>query len=138
MRRASRMAPEKEWQLTREAFEKVLGWLDKDVGKAGEKYEEIRAALIEIFVCRACPIAEELADETIDRVIRKLDAIRENYIGDPALYFYGVAQMIHLEYLRRKSEPIEPPPLTALDYTQQDYDCLEKCLGQMTLESRHL
>src|ERR671927_1499820 len=102
MRRASRRAPEKEWELTREAFANVLAWLDQDAGKAGEKYEEIRAALIEIFMCRGCPIAEELADDTIDRVIRKLDAIRENYIGDPALYFYGVAQMIHLEYARRK------------------------------------
>lgn len=138
MKRASRMAPEKEWELTREALEKILGWLDRDVEKAAAKYEEIRAALIEIFVCRQCSAAEELADETINRVIRKLDAIRENYIGDPALYFYGVAQMIHLEYLRRKPEPPAYAPVATPDYVQQDYDCLEKCLGQLTLASRHL
>src|SRR5689334_20663945 len=83
-------------------------------------------------------MAEDLADETIDRVIRKLDAIKGNYLGDPARYFFGVAQMIYLEYLRKKPESIVLPAATALGYTQQDCDCLEKCLGHLTLENRHL
>jgi DNA-directed RNA polymerase specialized sigma24 family protein len=138
MRKASRLAPAKEWELTPEAFARVLNWLDQDVARAGEKYEEIRATLIGIFVCRGCSMAEDLADETIDRVIRKLDAIKENYLGDPARYFFGVAQMIHLEYLRRRPESVDLPAASGLDYIQQDYDCLDKCLGQLTLENRHL
>lgn len=138
MRKASRMAPDKQWELTREAFARVLEWLDQDIGKAGEKYEEIRATLIKIFVCRSCSTAEDLADETIDRVIRKLDAIKENYLGDPARYFFGVAQIIHLEYLRRKPESVGIPAAPAHDFTQQDYDCLEKCLAQLTQENRRL
>lgn len=137
MRKATRLQ-EKEWVLTQEAFHKVLDWLDEDVGKAAEKYEEIRATLIELFIRRGCVLAEELADKTIDRVIKKVDAIRDDYVGNPAPFFYGVAQMIHLEYLRRRSEPLEPVSTIPLDYTQQDYDCLERCLAQLTGKSREL
>ena len=133
------MAPEKkDWELTQPALEKVLRWLDKDLGKAGEKYEEIRAALIGIFIRRGCSNAEELADTTIDRVIRKLDVITGDYHGDPALYFYGVAQMVQLEYLRRQYPPVEQQSPTPQDYTQQDYDCLEKCLAGLTTANRQL
>jgi RNA polymerase sigma factor (sigma-70 family) len=137
MKKAARMQ-DAEWVLTQDAFHKVLDWLDRDIGKAAAKYEEIRAALIQLFQRRGCVVAEELADETIDRVIRKMDKIREGYKGNPAPYFYGVAQMIHLEYLRRKPESMEPVSPHSLDYTEQDYDCLERCLGLLTRQSREL
>jgi len=36
----------KEWVLTQEAFDRLLGWLDPDRESAGEKYEAIRLRLI--------------------------------------------------------------------------------------------
>jgi hypothetical protein len=58
--------------------------------------------LIKIFVCRGCANAEELADETINRVVSKVQEIITNWQGDPALYFYKVAQNIYREWWRTK------------------------------------
>jgi len=91
-----------QWVVTQQAFDSLLNWLDADRESAGSKYEKIRVRLIKIFTCRGCGEADDLADETINRVTAKLGEIAENYSGDPALYFYGVAQKVHLEYLRKK------------------------------------
>ncbi|MFL6230009.1 MAG: hypothetical protein ACJ741_14655, partial [Pyrinomonadaceae bacterium] len=62
----------KQWTLTRDAFEGLLTWLDSDREQAGKKYEDIRSSLIKIFTWRGVAEAEELADETINRVARKV------------------------------------------------------------------
>jgi RNA polymerase sigma factor (sigma-70 family) len=125
-------------ELTAEAFEQLLRWLDADRERAGEKYERIRFKLIKIFQSRGCSISEELADETINRVARKVQDVKQTYEGDPALYFYGVANNIYREYVRRK-------PLTAVIETPQaarddelKYECLEQCLQRLTAKNRGL
>ncbi len=84
-----------EWELTPEAFEQLLVWLNPNREQAGSKYEEIRRRLIKILTCRGCTCPEELADETMNRVTRKVPEIIGNYVGDPSLYFYGVAHKVH-------------------------------------------
>src|ERR1043166_3680616 len=91
----------KEWVLTQEAFDALLDWLDADREVAARKYETIRLRLVKIFVCRGCADAEDLADETINRVVAKLPEIAADYVGEPAAYFYAVSQWIHQEYLRK-------------------------------------
>jgi hypothetical protein len=73
--------------LDQDGFDKLLGWLGPDRDSAGKKYEEIRLKLIKIFARRGCMLAEELADETMDRVCNKAQKIVDDYKGDPALYF---------------------------------------------------
>ncbi len=80
-------------EFTQEAFDQLLAWLNSDREQAGKKYEEIRKRLITIFTCRGCLIPEDLTDETIDRVVMKIPDLAGSYVGDPALYFYGVANM---------------------------------------------
>src|SRR4051794_16211659 len=92
----------REQNITQESFDRLLEWLDADRERAGYRYEAIRRRLITIFTCRGCREAEALADETINRVTIKLPEIADAYVGDPALYFYGVAQKVHLEYLRKR------------------------------------
>jgi hypothetical protein len=116
--------------LTPDAFEKLLRWLDPDRDKAGEKYEKIRLRLIRTFSCRGCGYdSDDLADETVNVVASKIDWLVANYQGDPALYFYGVAKKIHLEYLKTRPLP-EPPPLPDKSEIEQQCDCLERCLDQ--------
>jgi DNA-directed RNA polymerase specialized sigma24 family protein len=130
----------KDWVLTQEAFDKLLAWLDPNRDQAGKKYEEIRLRLIKIFTCRGCMEPEALADETINRVISKLETIVDSYTGDPALYFYGVAHKVHLEYLRKKPAPPAPapPPLEPEDGIEPEYDCLEHCIERLTRDNREL
>lgn len=120
-----------------------LNWLDPDRETAGHKYEHLRRRLIRILVCRGCQDAETLADVTIDRVVRKLPSIIATYVGDPAIYCFGVANKVHLEWLRKQKrfEGIELPVLqnkTEDDSADLSFRCLENCLGRIDSGQRDL
>jgi len=137
-------APHKKQEgLTTESFARLLEWLDRDRERAGQKYELIRLRLIKIFVCRGCSSAEELADETLDRVARKVEEIAEGYLGDPALYFYGVAEKIYLEYGKRSR--LSVPLLGDVAERNQPaetedtrYACLDQCIKNLSQPNREL
>lgn len=130
-----------DWVLTQDAFEALLGWLDSDRELAGQKYEMVRLRLIKIFTCRGCGEPEDLADETINRVSVRLKDIEKDFVGDPLRYFCGVANKVHLEYLRRRPQPTVPLPAPVdddEDTTEQELQCLERCLKTLTPTNRHL
>jgi DNA-directed RNA polymerase specialized sigma24 family protein len=127
----------KNWSLSQDDFDALLDWLDSDREQAGIKYEQIRSSLIKIFTGRGCIDAEELADETINRVTRKIKDIKSEFRGDPALYFFGVAKMLLLEYMRRKP-PQNPPPLPDSGRAELEYRCLERCIERLSEEDRGL
>lgn len=130
----------KQEVLTQNNFDCLLDWLDANRTKAGEKYEMIRRGLIDIFDYRGCIGSEDLADETIDRVAKKVNEIKETYDGDPSRYFYGVGKKVHMEYLKKKRFAELPPVLEAPQSTEVEtqYACLDKCMGQLTVHSRTL
>ena len=128
----------KDWVLTKESFDALLAWLDPAREEAGRKYEDIRLRLIKIFTCRGCCEPEDLADETINRVSKKLKEIESTYSGEPARYFYGVANKVHLEYLRRKPLQPPPPPRDDADEIEREYLCLEQCIQKLTPNNRVL
>ena len=128
----------KNWVLSQESFDALLDWLDSDREQAGVKYEEIRRRLITIFTGRGCADAEDLADEAINRVVTKLKEIGSEFKGDRARYFYGVANKILMEYLRRK--PPQPPPLSPSDSDRIEHEsrCLEQCMARLSVGNRYL
>jgi DNA-directed RNA polymerase specialized sigma24 family protein len=140
----------KGWVLTQDAFNALLDWLDTDRDRAGSKYEAIRLRLIKIFTCRGCSEAEELTDETINRVAARVAEVAADYQGDPAHYFYGVSHKVHLEYLRKTpAQQIDPetdavassstaPTLSLADDIESEFQCLERCLDHLPTENRNL
>lgn len=127
--------------ITEEQFAELLSWLDEDPDRAALKYEAIRRKLITIFLGRQCYEAEDLADDTINRVARKVSEIRKNYVGDPARYFYGVARHIFQEYLSKlnKIQHLPPqPPVDSLEEWEPYLKCLDECLETLDTSSRHL
>lgn len=128
----------KQWVLTQEAFDALLAWLDPNRDAAAHKYEIIRSRLIKIFACRGCWDAEDLADETINRVTSKLGEIAANFSGEPARYFFGVANKTHLEYSRRRQPPTLPEPKIESQDTELEYQCLDHCVEKLTAENREL
>lgn len=116
----------------------MLSWLDADREQAATKYEKIRHRLIEIFASRGCREAEDLADETINRVARKSQDMAEGYVGDPAHYFYAVAKNVRLEYWKPKplhEMPPTPEPISE-EHLARESACLEQCLGHLPEQSR--
>lgn len=138
----------KDWALTREAFERLLDWLDADRERAALRYESIRRSLIKLFTWRGCHQAEEMADETINRVTQKLPRLGQTYTGDPALYFYGVARLVLLEYFRAgapaREAPLEVEQLgdrkaaEQPDPSRHKLNCLERCLQTLGAPEREL
>lgn len=126
--------------LTEEQFNQLLAWLDADPGRAGEKYEVIRRRLITIFLNRQCDEAEDLADETINRVAKRVGVLKDDYVGEPALYFYGVAKKVFMEYLRQRNrKPLQPPPLaTSQSELEPQLKCLDECMEKLKPASREL
>lgn len=125
--------------VTQAAFDSLLTWLDADREQAGKKYEQVRERLIKIFTCRGRHDAEELADEVINRVTLKAQELAKDYVGDPALYFYGVAQKVFLESLRKRPAPVfVPPPAPKSDEDEAEYECLESCVGRLPPGNREL
>jgi DNA-directed RNA polymerase specialized sigma24 family protein len=122
----------------KEEFEKFLSWLDPDRDRAALKHEEVRRRLIRFFECRGCPIAEELADESIDRVIIKIDELAETYVGERIRYFYGVARKVYLESVHRPAASIPPVLADPPDETTPEYIRLEECLDRLPQKDRDL
>src|ERR1700682_1284114 len=126
----------KDWVLTQESFDALLAWLDSNREQAGRKYEDIRVRLIRIFTCGGCSEPEDLADETINRVTKRLKDIAAEFEGERTSYFCGVANKVQLEYLRRKRIPPPPNPPPDSEETERLYSCLEKCVESLLPESR--
>lgn len=126
--------------ITLEPFDALLAWLDPDRDIAGTKYETIRTGLIRVFVAKGFSDAEELADEAITRVVRRLPKIRDTYVGEPARYFHGVARNLILETYRRKEIATEVSPVSWIQITHRsdEYECLMRCLQFLTPTKRDL
>src|SRR5580704_18392650 len=86
---------------TQSAFRGLLNWLDESGDSGGEKYLEMHRRLVSYFARKNCLSPDDLADETLTRVLRRLE--EDGAIaGTPAArYCYITARFVFLEYLRR-------------------------------------
>ena len=90
----------RKWTLTQEAFDKLLHALDGDRARAGNIYQETRSNLIRFFEWRGCPFPEDHADETINRVARRI--LEGEDVRDVPKYFFGVARLLFLEIQKER------------------------------------
>jgi DNA-directed RNA polymerase specialized sigma24 family protein len=144
-----KLEPKKDWTLTPDAFEGLLVWLDEGTSSDGETYLEMRRRLVAYFDRKNCALPDDLADETLNRVARRLKEEGTIVTDAPAHYCYIVARYVLLEFLRKDKphESLNEKLLTAaapveLSYErgEQDrrWDCLEGCVGKIDTESRDL
>jgi len=128
------------WSLTEAGFNKLLEALDLDRQRAAEQYEHLRRSLIRYFDWRGCLESERDADETIDRVIRKLS--EGPGVDDLHTYALGVARNVALESLRTQQKEnalidLSPASDSTLDEESElRFDCFENCLGGLATTKR--
>ena len=128
----------KDWTITKEAFDRLLLWLNPDPECAAETYERLRRKLILLFASRGKAFPEEMADDCFNRVMRKLPEIEAEYKGSPDAYFFGVARIVILEW-DRKNRPIEIPPIEGISQETEEYlACLDLCLDKLPDQSREV
>jgi DNA-directed RNA polymerase specialized sigma24 family protein len=138
-----------KYTLSSSEFESLLQQLDSDRERAAVKYEELRRTLMRYFIGRRCFPAEELADETLDRVARRLE--RSKVENLPA-FVRGVARIITLE-VRRSPQEVSLETVQLPKYPKTEHgehtiilreerrrqlDCLRKCLAELSPNDRRI
>lgn len=145
---------EREKGLTQESFEGLLRWLDSDAERAGEKYERLRARLVNFLDWQGCPSPEDSADEILNRIARSISAgLRTD---DLNRYAFGVARNVLKESWRAPErvtvsfEALPPSQHPKVDLekieeakatdrlTELRLRCLQHCLEKLPPESRAL
>jgi len=130
----------------------LLAWLDGGVDSGGEGYLDMRRRLSAYFDRRSCRVPDDLADETLNRVSRRLEE-EGTLEGPPGRYCYIVAKFVFLEYLRRASREdgvTDPREAASLwgdaraavandsEGTEKRLSCLDRCLDQQSSGDREL
>lgn len=121
--------------------------LDPDREKAAQTHEELRRRLRRFFEWRGARCADELTDETMDRVGRRLAAGNLISADEIPRYCIGVARNVLREFWRRREtapgmqgidENILDPVATADMDAEVQLECLERCLGALAPGARGL
>jgi len=137
----------RDWQPDKAAFDRLLAWLDEGTTSGGERYLEMRARLVEYFGRRDCHSPEDLADETLNRVARRLEETGSIDDVVPARYCYIVAKFVFLESLRdprRMELAAEGDEAVVLEVAEEraeierTFACLERCLQSASAVDRAL
>jgi DNA-directed RNA polymerase specialized sigma24 family protein len=129
-------------ELTQESFDLLLSWLHPDPDEAGKIYVKIRTGLIKNFTRQRCPVPDELADKTVDRVAKLLPKLIGTYTGEQERYFHRVAYYVLREYWSRTVETVEleddmPVVESDKDYkTEAESQCLDKCMARLPVSKR--
>ena len=139
------LAGRQKWTLTQDAFDKLLAAFGGDRETAGQKYLEIRNNLTRFFEWRGCSFPEDHADETINRMAKRVAEGEE--ILNYSAYAIGVARLLLLEI--NKSRQREQSALAEVGIAQADVSvpsddgedrltCLRKCLQSLSPDNREL
>ncbi|MBV9072910.1 MAG: hypothetical protein JOZ10_04700 [Acidobacteria bacterium] len=142
----------KDWEPSESAFRGLLNWLDAGEDSDGRRYLDIRRRLVLYFERKNCLASQELADETLNRVARRLE--EQGCIRDaaPAQYCYIVARFVFLESLREpeaqsralSDESASSPPGQRARSSDDDrsskemLQALEECLTTLAPSDREL
>ena len=129
-----------------DSLESLINLLDTNSnGPPGAGYQLVRIKLIKYYEWQKCVAAEELTDEAIDRVARKVAEGQqiENLMG----FFYGVARLVLKEYERAQLKHQRVVATLPRSTEEVDYDdeapiprleCGKKCLKELSDTDRNL
>jgi DNA-directed RNA polymerase specialized sigma24 family protein len=139
------------WVLSPNVFDALLNWLDQGMNSSGKTYLEMRRRLVFYFDRKNCSTPDELADETLNRVARRLEEEGTIASETPAKYCYIVARFVFMEYLReshrtgvaldevRRQGPGDYSVVPEVpDDEEETLACLRRCTGKLDPVSREL
>jgi DNA-directed RNA polymerase specialized sigma24 family protein len=130
--------------VSQPAFDRLLERLGADRDAAAHEYGMLRCRLVDFFDGRGAESPDVLADETLDRMARKLE--EGEAIEHVRAYAYGVAKRLFLEEERRRGRaeaalrelrraPVVSPAPAILEAR---IACLQRCLQELPDDSRSL
>jgi DNA-directed RNA polymerase specialized sigma24 family protein len=127
--------------ITAAGLARLLARLDADPDRAAAEYQRLRLTLVKFFDWRGAWPPDECADETLDRLVVKLEG--DTSVEDVRRYAHGIARLVLLERLREQAQhPIgEYPDLSQLRAPSPAasgslHDCFERCLASLSAENQ--
>jgi DNA-directed RNA polymerase specialized sigma24 family protein len=121
------------------AFDTLLQALEPEALSPHESFRRFRARLVRLFAWKYCEDPENLADETISRLVKNIQSGQEISPDRPYRYVRAIARNVFREYLRAKekggieTDVDEMPDLPAPEGTE---DCWTLCLAQLSPDKR--
>jgi len=127
--------------MTKDDFEEFLSRLEPDSLSSEARYKRLRKKLSKFFAWRYTADPEELADETISRLVSKLGAGEGPSILKPYAYVYTIALHVFQEDQREKTKQDK----ITVELIRQDsqaaaygFDCQKYCFKALSPENREL
>jgi DNA-directed RNA polymerase specialized sigma24 family protein len=123
------------------SLDKLFQLLEPNARSIEEGFRQCRFKLIKFFAWRYCEDPDNLADETVSRLLKNVRAGQEISADNPYSYVYAIAVNVFKEYLRarKKGEVLRdldeareiaaPPPAD---------DCKKQCIEELQREKREL
>ena len=143
-----RTSGKKDWSLSPHAFQQLLSWLDQGKDSDGQNFLEMRQRLLAYFDRKNCPVPDELADEVLNRVARRIEEEGSLESDTPAKYCYIVARFVFMEHLRetQKGRVVldeirrqrHGGGVVEDDNREQVLICLEQCTSKLERVNREL
>lgn len=153
LQKASGASPDKakeqktKWSLNEVALNKLLQRFSANRDEAAVQYDLARRKVVRYFEWRSIGAAEGCADETMDRVARKIEEGQK--IDKLMSYIFGVAHLVLQEVLKEQRDRSaislddappawmqqKPPEVVDPDMRQI---CFDRCLEELGVESRTL
>jgi DNA-directed RNA polymerase specialized sigma24 family protein len=128
-------------KLTERSLARLLDLLDTDRDRAALAYEKLRERTAGLLEWWGSMNADELADETLDRVARKVDEGASVTQSSLAAYVRGVARLVFYEARRAdRSDPLPSTEVAASPPEEEPraLECLDHCLNALAPQERRL
>lgn len=142
------------WRPTADSFRRFLAFLDNGTESNGASYIEMQRRLAGYFARKGCAAPEELADETLNRVSRRLDEAGSIEIDTPAHYCYITARFVFLEQTRTarvndvvvneakltidRHVQLNTPGTEESEKKEKMLECLDECTSKLERRNRDL
>jgi DNA-directed RNA polymerase specialized sigma24 family protein len=122
-------------------FDRLFQLLERDAQSVEEGFRQCRYKLVKFFAWRRCDDPDNLADETISRLLKNVQSGQEISSDNPYSYVYAIATNVFREYIRAKKKDLV---LVAIDeihgigITAVKDDCQSQCVEKLPDEKREL
>jgi DNA-directed RNA polymerase specialized sigma24 family protein len=134
-----------QWSLTAEAFNNLLAALSPNREEAAQAYEVLRYKLIRFFESRSVTLAENRADEVLNRIAKRID--EGQHVDNVTAYGYRVAYLVFLETLKEPEHTeidldAAPPSAQATQFEDDEHEqrqrCFDRCLNALPADNRRM
>jgi DNA-directed RNA polymerase specialized sigma24 family protein len=130
-----------EIQSDSAAFDKLLQALEPGALAPRDSFRRFRLRVVRFFVYKRCEDPENLADETISRLIKNIHSGQQISSEHPFNYVRAIAQNVFYEDVRAKQKSgiqTDIDELQDIPAPEGTEDCWTLCLAQLSPDKREL